>query len=84
MLALLCHHSSPNALWFESSFKIRFYFVALAALLTTLIGVSRVYLGVRYPRDVLGDWRIGAAWALDCWVLMTSIQRDGRVDTSPV
>jgi undecaprenyl-diphosphatase len=59
----------------QSSFKIGVYFIALAALLTTLIGISRIYLGVHYPTDVLGGWCIGAAWALGCWVLMTWLER---------
>jgi undecaprenyl-diphosphatase len=67
----------------QSSFKIGFYFIAVAALLTILIGVSRVYLGVHYPSDVLGGWCIGAAWALVCWAMLTWIQRRGRVDHEP-
>ena len=51
----------------QSSPRIGVYFIVLAALLTMLIGVSRVYLGVHYPTDVLGGWCIGAAWALGCW-----------------
>jgi undecaprenyl-diphosphatase len=62
----------------QSSFKTGFYFIAVAALLTILIGISRVYLGVHYPSDVLGGWCIGAAWALGCGELMTWMQRRGR------
>ena len=68
----------------QSSFRIGCYFIALAAFLTILIGVSRVYLGVHYPSDVLAGWCIGTAWALGCWVLMTWIQRGGRSATNPV
>jgi undecaprenyl-diphosphatase len=64
----------------QSSFRIGLYFIALAALLTILIGLSRIYLGVHYPTDVLGGWCIGAAWAVACWVLMTWLQRGSRVE----
>jgi undecaprenyl-diphosphatase len=54
----------------QASFKIGLYFIAVAVLLTILIGVSRIYLGVHFPTDVLGGWCIGAAWALGFWALM--------------
>jgi undecaprenyl-diphosphatase len=69
----------------QSSLKMRAYFIAVAASLTALIGVSRIYLGVHYPTDVLGGWCIGAAWAVGGWMLMTELQRKGHVEPpSPV
>lgn len=53
----------------------RFYCMAVAALATILIGVSRVYLGVHYPTDVVAGWLIGVAWALLCWLVVRVLDR---------
>jgi len=44
--------------------RLKAYLLGVALLLTLLIGVTRVYLGVHYPTDVLGGWVAGLAWAL--------------------
>lgn len=45
----------------------RWYMISVAALLVTMIGVSRVYLGVHWPSDVLAGWSFGTLWALAWW-----------------
>lgn len=42
----------------------RVYVFTVAAILTVVIGLTRLYLGVHYPTDVLGGWSVGLAWAL--------------------
>jgi undecaprenyl-diphosphatase len=42
----------------------RVYVMTVAGVLTVLIGLTRLYLGVHYPTDVLAGWSVGLAWAL--------------------
>lgn len=60
--------------------RLKLYFIGLAMLITLLVGVSRVYMGVHYPTDVLAGWTIGLAWALLCWLVARRLQREGRVE----
>jgi undecaprenyl-diphosphatase len=64
----------------QPAVSIRIYLLGLAALVTGLVGVSRVYLGVHYPTDVLAGWCIGVAWAMGCWALTSWLQRRGGVE----
>jgi undecaprenyl-diphosphatase len=49
--------------------------MSLAVALTLLVGLSRIYLGVHYPTDVLAGWCVGSAWALACWAVAMRLQR---------
>jgi undecaprenyl-diphosphatase len=48
--------------------RIKTYFICVAMLLTVLVGLSRVYMGVHYPTDVLAGWMAGVGWAMLCWL----------------
>ena len=41
----------------------KIYCMGMAIFLTFIVGVSRVFLGVHYPTDVVGGWMLGFLWA---------------------
>ena len=49
---------------YAKDWKQELFFYALAMGIILMVGVSRIYLGVHYPTDVLGGLLAGAAWTL--------------------
>jgi undecaprenyl-diphosphatase len=67
---------------FVKSRRLKFYVLGVAVSLTFLVGLTRVYLGVHYPTDVLAGWSAGLVWAIVCWLVARLLQRKGKVESA--
>ncbi len=59
--------------------RLRIFVIATGAFIAMLVGVTRLYLGVHYPTDVLGGWIVGLTWALTCGIVTRRLAKRGTV-----
>ncbi len=55
--------------------RVRVFVVCVALFVTLAVGLTRIYLGVHWPTDVLAGWTAGAVWALLWWTTAGWLQR---------
>lgn len=63
------------AIRFVTQPRLRVLIFCSAIGVSVMVGISRVYLGVHWPSDVLAGWFIGAAWAGICWICAHLLSR---------
>jgi len=47
----------------------------LAGVLIFLIGLSRLYLGVHFPSDIVGGWALGFVWLFICLYVLDQLEK---------
>ena len=68
----------------SSTWPARTLYISGAIILVAAVGLSRIYLGVHFPTDVLAGWSLGAAWALICLAVAHALRRQGTLhDEAP-
>lgn len=64
----------------EKAPRVKIYLMLVAVGLTIAVGISRVYVGVHWPTDVLAGWLAGASWAALAWMVARWLQRRGDIE----
>ncbi len=60
---------------------VKWTLAAISGLMVILIGLSRIYLGVHYPTDVIGGFSLGLFW-ICMWIILYKIyiNKSGKFD----
>lgn len=71
-LATMCFYGMVAFLIMRTiaSWRGRLFALTVTLILSVLIGISRIYLGVHYPTDVIAGYAAGSMWLVCCIALL--------------
>ena len=61
-----------------SSWPLRLWVATLTLFLSLAIGISRIYLGVHYPTDVVAGYAVGFMWLTFCISLLLRYEKQNN------
>lgn len=67
--------------YFKTS-KMVYMGIVVIVLLVLGIGISRIYLGVHYPSDVLAGYAAAGVWLTGCIMALNTLKSNRRIDTA--
>jgi high-affinity K+ transport system ATPase subunit B/membrane-associated phospholipid phosphatase len=59
----------------QSDWQGKVRWLTVGALIAFMVGVSRVYLGVHWPTDVIAGWALGTAWLAILFITASTIEQ---------
>ena len=59
--------------------KYRWTAIIVGALYALLVGISRLYLGVHYPSDIVAGWCVSILWILTLYHVLARFSKNRRI-----